>query len=140
MVKKIIMNKKNIIILIIILILAGVAYGFFFGGKKDTGVLGTEGTPVTTSNESVIDETVGQEFVTLLLKLNDIKLDNKIFGSIAFLKLQDFTKALTSLNNEGRINPFAPVGAEEEAVIIENIESGTIDDNTATDFEVQVSD
>ncbi|OGI73634.1 hypothetical protein A3D42_01465 [Candidatus Nomurabacteria bacterium RIFCSPHIGHO2_02_FULL_41_18] len=56
--------------------------------------------------------TADQDFLPLLLNIKDIRLDHAIFSDPAFLNLVDGSILLVPEGNEGRPNPFAPLGAE----------------------------
>lgn len=107
---------RNIIILAIVVILAIVGYSVFF--KKDTA---QTGGLVTTSGQgagqtaSVIDSP-GKDFVTLLLNIRTLKLDDSIFSNTAFTSLQDFSRPIPPDTDPGRPNPFAPLGADSAGV------------------------
>ena len=53
-----------------------------------------------------------QDFLSLLLNVKSIKLDSTIFDDPAFLSLYDSSITLTPDGTEGRVNPFAPLGAD----------------------------
>jgi hypothetical protein len=118
--QKLIMSKiRNIIIFVIIL--GGVIYAFNSFSKKDTssndqllsveggdeGVLAGETVPGSAEN-------VGQGFLDTLLSLRTIKLDRSLLDRDSFKSLRDFTKELIPQNNQGRPNPFAPIGTDIE--------------------------
>ena len=101
---------KNIIIFAVIFILLVVVYVVFLRPKPAPSLIGTAGTPVTAS--APISSQVGQEFLSLLLNIRSIKLDDAIFSNPAFGVLQDYTIILVPEGNEGRVNPFAPIGVD----------------------------
>src|SRR3990170_4555866 len=101
---------KNIIIFAVIFILLVVVYVVFLRPKPAPSLVGTAGTPVTASAPT--SSQVGQEFLSLLLNIRSIKLDDAIFSNPAFGLLQDYTIILVPEGNEGRLNPFAPIGIE----------------------------
>ena len=55
---------------------------------------------------------LGQEFLTLLLNVKNIRLDDSIFTDPAFATLRDSSIVLIQDGNEGRPNPFAPIGSD----------------------------
>lgn len=59
-----------------------------------------------TANGSLITE----DFLTLLLNVNNIKLNDAIFSDPAFNSLHDSSIILTPDGTEGRPNPFAQFG------------------------------
>lgn len=103
---------KKLLVFVVIIVIVLVAYSMFFKGDSATPGLqssaGTQSGAIATSSESAY----GQEFLTLLLNLKKISLDDSLVTSNAFLGLQDFTKVLISQNNQGRPNPFAPIGSD----------------------------
>jgi hypothetical protein len=121
------MNIKNIIMFVIILVIVGVLYFVFFGGKAKLAPSANTNNSLTTSAtgaapvNSIINQTpvtsadatkISQEFVSQLLNLQAIKLNDDILSSLAFQSLQDFSITLIQPGNEGRPNPFAPFGAD----------------------------
>jgi len=56
-----------------------------------------------------------QDFLTLLLSVNNIKLDDSIFSDPAFKNLHDSSITLTAPGTEGRPNPFAQFGNDLSA-------------------------
>ncbi len=105
---------KNIFIFVLIFAALAGGYYFFFANKVSTPDLST----ISTSG-SVVDSGmgagVGGEFLTTLLNIKNIQLDDSIFSSTAFKSLQDFTTELVDQGNAGRPNPFAPIGADTSA-------------------------
>jgi uncharacterized transporter YbjL len=103
---------KKLLVFVVIIVIVLVAYSMFFKGEdKAPGLQSSAGTSsgaIASSAESAY----GQEFLTLLLNLKKISLDDSLVTSNAFLGLQDFTKVLVSQNNQGRPNPFAPIGSD----------------------------
>ena len=115
--------KYGIITIVAIIVLA-VAYKLFFGGSstpapslKTTAGVGVN-TPrtSTTTNASVSNASVGQDFLSLLLNVESIKLDDSIFSSKEFGLLQDFNRPIPPDNNPGRPNPFAPIGLDGQVI------------------------
>ncbi|MBI2627462.1 hypothetical protein HYW72_00870 [Candidatus Nomurabacteria bacterium] len=66
-------------------------------------------TNTTTGNVNGI---AAQDFLSLLLSVKNIKLNDTIFSDDAFTSLRDSSITLTPDGNEGRPNPFAPIGAD----------------------------
>lgn len=102
---------KNLIIFSAIFILLVVGYVVFFRGSSTPALTTTTGAalPAATAGAGV---DVGQEFLSTLLNLKNIKLDDAVFNNPAFDKLQDYTITLVPEGNEGRLNPFAPIGTD----------------------------
>lgn len=119
---------RNIIILIVVLGLGYVGYMYFFkkgGSTGSTGALETttteglvkDGTVATNATAAAADaSSVGQDFVTLLLNIQSIKLDDSLFTSKQFTLLQDFNRPIPPDTNPGRPNPFANLGIDGAAV------------------------
>ncbi len=108
---------KNIIIFAGIFILLVVGYVVFF--KKDNtqtpALVTTSGVAGSSTQSTVAGGDVGREFLTTLLNLQNIKLDDSIFTNTAFLNLKDFELTLIQETNPGRTNPFLPLGTDTTA-------------------------
>lgn len=109
---------RNIIIFVVIL--GGIFLAWSSFSKKDvpTDELLTveEGNINVLAGESVAGNpnAVGQSFLDTLLSLRTIKLDRALLDRDSFKELRDFTKELIPQNNQGRPNPFAPIGTDIE--------------------------
>lgn len=115
---------KNILIFVLIFAVLAGGYYFFIGNKTETQGL-TSIDPVTGVDISPADDGVGSEFLSTLLNIKNIKLDNSIFLSSAFKSLQDYTTILVDQGNSGRSNPFAPIGADS----VSSSQSATVADS-----------
>jgi hypothetical protein len=114
---------KKIIIVLVIFALVGVGASLFLGDSQG-GVtnqlqsLGTgdTGAPLTqnamTSSTVADTEEINREFISMLLNLQSITLTDDIFSEPAFEALVDNTVRLNQPGNEGRPNPFAPIGSD----------------------------
>ena len=103
---------KNAIIFLSILAVSIFVYIFFFkDGAPEAGLVSST-TSQTTTNTNDSGAGVDEEFLPLLLNVQNIKLDDSIFTDKAFQTLIDSSITLTPEGNEGRFNPFAPLGAE----------------------------
>jgi hypothetical protein len=100
---------KNIIIIVVIIAVLGLGYNFFFNAPAAPALVSTAGVAAVPGQ---VENPIGQEFLTTLLNIRSIKLDDSIFANPAFLSLSDFTTTLVPEGNEGRSNPFAPIGSE----------------------------
>lgn len=105
---------KGIVISIVIL---GAMFGGYSMYKKKqatdpaTGLVSTTGaTNPTITNDQALD--VSNQFLQLLLNMQNIKLDQSIFQNPTFQGLKDFSVTIVPRGNEGRTNPFAPVGQD----------------------------
>ncbi|MFA5936785.1 MAG: hypothetical protein WC822_02810 [Candidatus Paceibacterota bacterium] len=117
---------KNIIILLIIAIALVLGYVFFFKKAPDEGNL----ISTSPSGDIVIDTTadtlnqntlITKDLLSILLSIKNIKLDDSIFSDEAFISLNDSSILLTSPGDEGRQNPFAPIGFENIATPAEPV-------------------
>ena len=109
---------KNIIIFITIAIIV-IAVAFFFFKKKikEDNLVSSNNSPSTskssnTNSKPKEESRLASEFLTLLLSVENIKLDDSIFSDIAFFSLHDSSIVLELESKEGRPNPFAPIGSE----------------------------
>ncbi len=116
---------RNIIIFVVIFILAVAGYELFLKKKPAlTGALQTtsgvgSGTQSGASSGTASMSTanaVGGDFLSLLLNIQSIKLDDSILSSKAFTVLQDFNRPIPPDADPGRPNPFAPVGTDSALV------------------------
>ena len=71
---------------------------------------GTAPISDTGAPESV--SIAANDFLTLLLGVKNIKLEDAIFSDPAFQSLRDSSIVLVPDGNEGRPNPFAPLGQD----------------------------
>ena len=105
---------KNIILgIIVVAIVSFLVYIFFI--KKNP--VSTSLTSSSTSNVSDINgsetSAISNSFISLLLSVKSIKLDDSIFSNTSFISLKDSSIILVQeQGNEGRSNPFAPIGSE----------------------------
>ena len=107
-------NIKNIIIFTAIGASFILVYIFFIKSSPEEATL-ISSSPVSRAPSTGItieDPSVAQDFLSLLLSVQGIKLDDAIFSDNAFSSLRDSSITLTPDGNEGRPNPFAPFGTE----------------------------
>ncbi len=90
-------------------------YVFFFkssGPEADLVNSNLPGTSLPGASTSTGGQ-VSQDFLVTLLSVKNIKLDDALFSTPAFSSLVDSSITLTpDHSQEGRPNPFAPVGIE----------------------------
>lgn len=110
---------RNIIIFVSIAAAMVTAYVVFVRGDEPVESLVTSpadalpdavggvGAPV-----SLEDPAMAQDFLNLLLSVKNIKLDDGIFKEVAWSNLVDSSIELVPLGDEGRPNPFAPLGVD----------------------------
>lgn len=110
------MGKAIKTIVILIVIGAALYFGAQFFTKDNaaptSGLVSSNGDGTLATDVTPGSEDIGGEFVTLLLNMKTIKLDEGFFQSSSFKALQDFSTAIQPENNQGRINPFAPIGQD----------------------------
>jgi len=119
---------KNIIILIVIAIALVLGYVFFIKKAPDEGNListspsGDVLADAGTNAETLVENTlITKDLLSILLSIKNIKLDDSIFSDTAFINLNDSSILLTSPGDEGRLNPFAPIGFENIAMPAEPV-------------------
>ena len=108
---------KNIIIFLVIGALVVLAYFFFFKESSETENLVSSPGQTSPLSASVAGEVAeAKDFLTLLLSVKNIKLDDAVLSDIAFTSLDGSNSIiLVSDGNEGRPNPFAPFGTDAVA-------------------------
>lgn len=124
---------KNIIIFTTITAVFILIYIFFIKPKPVTENLVS--SPSDTVLPSMVDlgsninegnktSFIAKDFLSLLLNVKNIKLDDTIFSEIAFDSLRDSSIVLIPDDNEGRPNPFAPLGSDKITIpdVIETID------------------
>lgn len=94
---------KNIGLAAILAVLLWLGYTLFL--KEDTTAVVTEDPTLTTAIRD------GQEFLSQVQALDQMKLDATILRDPRFSSLRDFTLEPES-EDVGRENPFAPIGEE----------------------------
>jgi hypothetical protein len=103
-------NTRNIIIFTSIAAALILIYIFFIRQPSEpTATLVSSSTP-TASETEVFEQnsSVAREFLTLLLSVKSIKLNDAIFSDSSFASLRDSSIVLTPDATQGRPNPFAP--------------------------------
>lgn len=116
---------KNIIIFTTIAAAFVLIYIFFI--KSPSGEVGLISSPSSLPNVdgtlpdgNAPNETslVARDFLTLLLNVKNIKLDDNIFSDPAFTSLHNSSITLTPDGTEGRPNPFAQFGNDGASIPI----------------------
>lgn len=100
-----------------IVVAGALVLAYFFLIKKNpdgtTLLSSSMGTNLSgSSSDGVVTSEVSKDFISLLLSVRSIKLDDSILNDQAFLSLRDTTISIVPDSDEGRPNPFAPIGAE----------------------------
>lgn len=105
---------KNIIIFLVVAV-AMIAVYFFFIKKSPSDApslvsssVGVVSSPLNSNS----NPSISQDFLTLLLSVKNIKLNDAIFSENAFTSLHDSSITLIPDGTEGRVNPFAPLGSD----------------------------
>jgi hypothetical protein len=113
---ELIQKHKNLFLAGGIFVLLGGGYYIFFGTTTapNSGSIREAGErfgEVSNGSSAITPQNaqIEYELVSELLRLNSIKLDNRIFTDVAFQSLEDFGQELVP-EPIGRVNPFAPVG------------------------------
>ena len=122
---------KNIIIFIIVAAVLVLAYFFFFKKAPEQASLTSSSGNSALVNTSVQDQndSISKDFLSLLLSVKGIKLDDGIFSDSAFATLRDSSIELIPDGTEGRPNPFSPIGTDV-LPIIDNTQTGTLTQTT----------
>ena len=103
---------KNIAIFLSIGAVFVLIYIFFIkpSSEDPAALVSSSGvSAVTSTGVANEDSLLAQEFLTLLLGVKDIRLDDSILRDPAFMSLRDSSITLIQDGTEGRPNPFAPL-------------------------------
>lgn len=109
---------KNIIIFIAIGAVLVLGYLFFIkpssGGAPSLATTNPTGSASGTVDGTSTDanSSIASNFLTLLLSVNNIKLDDTILSSKEFAGLHDSSIVLVPDTTTGRPNPFSPIGTD----------------------------
>ncbi len=109
---------KNIIIFTVIAVVIILVYFFFIKKEPNQANLVSSSDPTMPTPEGSIpndNDLIAADFLSMLLNVKNINLDDSIFSDPAFLSLRDSSILLIPDGNEGRPNPFAPIGVENVA-------------------------
>ena len=105
---------KNILIVSAIIVGVVLIYVFFIKSPQEEQAglvsVSSNGNVSSATDTLVRDSEVTREFLSLLLNVKNIKLDDRIFADVAFGSLRDSSIVLIPDGTEGRPNPFAPIG------------------------------
>ncbi len=111
------LKPKNIIIFVAIGAVLVLIYIFFIKpAPEEAGLVSTstDKSGITGSPNTSGEDSLGaKNFLSILLNVKNIKLDDSIFSDIAFSTLRDSSIILTPDGTEGRPNPFAPIGIDK---------------------------
>lgn len=105
---------KNIIIFTVIAVVLILIYIFFIKPSPEEANLTSSADNMVLPDTNTLNENslISKDFLSVLLNVTNIKLDDTIFSDKAFLNLHDSTILLVAPGDEGRLNPFAPIGFE----------------------------
>ncbi|MDP9249371.1 MAG: hypothetical protein M3M85_02605 [bacterium] len=113
---------KNILIFVAIAAVFVVIYIYFLkpNGAPDQNLISSPSTSTPTTGAAPASSAGAQtgpslaanDFLTLLLGVKNIKLEDAIFSDPVFQGLSDSSIVLVPDGNEGRPNPFAPLGQD----------------------------
>ena len=106
-------SLKNIIIFLVIGALIVGGYIYLFPQNEEQDPLLTTPAAIPT-DPNIPSSSADQSFLMLLLGVRNVRLDDVIFSDPAFLSLRDSSITLIQDGNEGRPNPFAPIGIDIE--------------------------
>jgi|GEM_PF-2581658 hypothetical protein len=106
---------RKIIIFVLVVILSFVLYTIFLKPQTDQALLQKSGPTEV--------DTVGQEIIDTLNRVQSIKVDKSVFNDPLYLRLRDDSRPINDQEKE-RENPFAPL-------------EGTI---TGVDIQLELSD
>jgi hypothetical protein len=143
---------RNILIFLGIALVLVLVYFLVFKKSPEQPSLvsstGTLNTTVNTTSSATQDKTtnISKDFLNLLLNVRNIKIDEAIFSDPTFLSLRDSTIELVSDGNEGRPNPFAPLGVDSTPVsnnfaditVVENNATGSVSDGSLNSGEMPI--
>lgn len=129
------MKSKSSLLILIVVILAIVGISiYFFAIKGDATTPSKNATGLVSTNTgssagvvaiSTTESATGSQVVSLLRNLSAIQLSDAVFRNPAFSLLSDISIALPPVTNQGRRNPFAPVGVD--TVIVPQADTTTVD-------------
>ncbi len=119
-------SSTFILIIVVLLVVGGLVYFFVIKGKDGgapaseslaTGGLVSTNTGRTTGAAVATTGTAnpGDQVVALLRNLSTIQLSDAVFVNPSFSQLRDISIVLPPVTNQGRRNPFAPIGGENVA-------------------------
>jgi hypothetical protein len=103
---------KNIIIFAAVAVALILVYVFFIKKAPGEQNLISSSGDITSTSTDIMDQNslIAQNFLSVLLSVNNIKLNDTIFSDGSFINLHDSSILLTPPTDQGRLNPFAPIG------------------------------
>ncbi len=110
---------KNIIIFAVVAALLILIYIFFIKKvPEEQNLISSSNTALPATDTFNQNSLMTKDFLSVLLNVKSIKLDNTIFSDRAFINLHDSSILLIPPGDEGRLNPFAPIGYETTTTLI----------------------
>jgi hypothetical protein len=108
---------KNIIIFTVVAVILFLIYIFFVKPAPEEQNLVSSSTinTVTTDTDTLgQNSAIAKDFLSILLNVKNIRLDENIFSHKSFTSLRDSSIPITAPTpeEEGRVNPFAPIGSD----------------------------
>jgi hypothetical protein len=104
---------KNIAIFVGIAAAIFLGYYFFIKAPAPEDNLVVSSAANSSPQSGAVATGVPRDFLTLLLSVRNIRLEDAIFSDAAFKNLDgSHSIILTQDGNEGRPNPFAPLGPD----------------------------
>lgn len=90
--------------------------------KEEPGLVSVENSDLSSEAGNIEESLITKEFLGLLLNVREIQINDEIFSSPSFTSLRDTTiKIMGGEGGEkGRANPFAPVGSDISASVVES--------------------
>ncbi len=104
---------KNLIIYFAVAVF--LILGYFLLVKKppeEKGLVSNLPGAENPASGAAVDTSITKDFLSVLLNVKDIKMDDSVFSARAFMNLKDSSILLIPTGDEGRLNPFAPIGAD----------------------------
>lgn len=120
---------KNIILFTVIAAVLILAYVFLIKkGPEEKNLVSSKASFDQLPDTDTLNKnsSVAKDFLTVLLSVKSIKLDDSIFSDQSFANLQDSSIFLTPPGDEGRANPFAPIGFENSSKPVINVPPTTL--------------
>ncbi len=134
------MSNTLKVLLIAAVLIAIAAFGYWYATSTPTttggSALQSSGSQLAggSSPLSQADTAISDKFLSLLLNMRTIKLDQSLFTDPAFSSLRDFSTTINPESNPGRENPFAPIGIDAigtQSVVVTTTQPTSVTKNTA---------
>lgn len=102
---------RNLVLFAGIALVLVFGYLFFMGGEEEPALV-VSSPEAGGSTLPPAESQIAGNFLSVLLSIRGLELDESIFSDPAFLSLRDSSIELVPDGNEGRPNPFAPIGTD----------------------------